>query len=93
MGSEKFILGELFGFFLLVIGTLVYNEIIEIPIDFMNKNTKQNILKREADDQFRKKDLENIGIDQLDTGSNSNAYSESQRLLASRENAMKNKMA
>lgn len=40
MGSEKFILGELFGFFLLVIGTLVYNEIIEIPIDFMNKNTK-----------------------------------------------------
>ena len=42
MGSEKFLIGELFGFFLLVLGTLVYNEIIEIPISLLNKNTKRN---------------------------------------------------
>ena len=32
MGKEKFIWGELIGFILLVLGTLIYNEIIEIPI-------------------------------------------------------------
>ena len=42
-GSEHFLWGEMFGFVLLVIGTLVYNEIIEIPIKFMNYNTKANI--------------------------------------------------
>ena len=43
MGKEKFIMGELFGFVLLVSGTLVYNEIIEIPITFLNQNTKRNL--------------------------------------------------
>jgi hypothetical protein len=43
IGSEKFMVGELLGFGLLVLGTLVYNEIIEIPIDFMSKNTKRNL--------------------------------------------------
>ena len=47
MGKEKFLVGELFGFFLLVLGTLVYNEIIEIPLTFMYRNTKRNIEKRE----------------------------------------------
>ena len=42
MGSEKFLVGELFGFFLLVLGTLVYNEIIEVPVTLLNKNTKRN---------------------------------------------------
>jgi hypothetical protein len=49
MGDEKFIWLELAGFVLLVLGTLVYNEIIEIPIDFMNRNTAANIEKRFKD--------------------------------------------
>jgi hypothetical protein len=47
LGKEKFLVGELFGFFLLVLGTLVYNEIIEIPLTFMNRNTKSSLAKRE----------------------------------------------
>ena len=47
MGKEKFLVGELFGFGLLVLGTLVYNEIIEIPLNLMNRNTKAAIDKRE----------------------------------------------
>jgi len=47
MGTEHFIAAELAGFVLLVAGTLVYNEIIELPFDFMNHNTKANIEKRE----------------------------------------------
>lgn len=47
LGKEKFLIGELFGFFLLVLGTLVYNEIIEIPISLMSRNTKASIDKRE----------------------------------------------
>jgi membrane-associated phospholipid phosphatase len=38
-GDEKFIWLELFGFIILVLGTFIYNEIIEIPIDFMRRNT------------------------------------------------------
>jgi len=45
IGKEKFLVGELVGFFLLIIGTLAYNEIIELP--FLKENTKANILKRE----------------------------------------------
>jgi hypothetical protein len=47
LGKEKFLAGELFGFFILVLGTLVYNEIIEIPLTFMYRNTKRNIRMRE----------------------------------------------
>ena len=47
MGKEKFIIGELFGFILLVSGTLVYNEIIEVPISFLNVNTKRNLAELE----------------------------------------------
>lgn len=50
LGKEKFLVGELFGFALLVLGTLVYNEIIEMPINFMSKNTKRNIQKREQEE-------------------------------------------
>ena len=42
-GKEHFLLGELAGFVVLVLGTLVYNEIIEVPIGFMNYNTKRNL--------------------------------------------------
>jgi len=55
LGKEKFIFGELFGFFLLVLGTLVYNEIIEIPLAFMYRNTKRNIKMRE--DMQAKKEI------------------------------------
>lgn len=47
MGKEKFLVGELVGFIILLVGTLIYNEIIEIPIKFLNQNTKENIAKRE----------------------------------------------
>jgi len=49
MGTEQFLVGELAGFVLLVLGTLVYNEIIELPFAFMNHNTKANIEKREKE--------------------------------------------
>jgi len=62
MGTEQFIWAELFGFALLVAGTLVYNEIVVVPISFMNRNTKENMAKREAEEASRKKDLENVGI-------------------------------
>lgn len=45
-GEEKFLWLELGGFILLVLGTLIYNEIIEIPIEFMRKNTAYQIEKR-----------------------------------------------
>jgi hypothetical protein len=32
MGTEHFLWGEMAGFVLLVLGTLVYNEIIEVPV-------------------------------------------------------------
>ena len=50
LGKEKFLVGELFGFALLVLGTLVYNEIIEIPLSFMYRNTKASIAKREKEE-------------------------------------------
>ena len=49
LGKEKFLVGEMFGFALLVLGTLIYNEIIEIPLTFMSKNTKRNIELREKE--------------------------------------------
>jgi len=47
LGKEKFIAGQLMGFAILLFGTLVYNEIIEVPIEFFNYNTAANIEKRE----------------------------------------------
>lgn len=49
VGSETFNWGELFAFFLLVFGTMVYNEIIIVPIDFMRRNTTQYRLAREGE--------------------------------------------
>jgi hypothetical protein len=46
--KETFLLGEAIGFVLLVGGTLVYNEIVVLPIDFMSKNTKANLAKRDS---------------------------------------------
>ena len=41
LGKEEFLIGELIGFAILVLGTLIYNEIIEVPILFMKVNTKR----------------------------------------------------
>ena len=41
-GGEKFLFLELVGYVFVVIGTLIYNEIIEVPIECMKKNTKKN---------------------------------------------------
>lgn len=65
MGTEHFLVGELAGFVLLVLGTLVYNEIIEVPFAYMNQNTKANIEKREKAANallMKKADLEGESI-------------------------------
>ena len=41
LGKEKFIWGELLGFIFLVLGTLIYNEIIEVPIKIMRIPKKE----------------------------------------------------
>ena len=41
-GGENFLFGELIGYIFVILGTLIYNEIIEIPIDCFRKNTKKN---------------------------------------------------
>jgi heme exporter protein D len=72
MGSEKFLVGELFGFFLLVMGTLVYNEIIEIPISLLNKNTKRNReLLADKSEPKQKTPASEIRNSSLGTGSSS----------------------
>jgi len=38
----------LIGFALLVFGTLVYNEIIILPIEIFRRNTKAELTKREG---------------------------------------------
>lgn len=48
LGKEKFLAGQLLGFAILLFGTLVYNEIIEVPFEFMNYYTAANIEQREA---------------------------------------------
>ena len=49
-GREKFLFGELIGYLLVILGTLIYNEIIEIPIGCMKKNTYKNrAIKKEKE--------------------------------------------
>ena len=45
--GEEFLPLEILGFILLVAGTLVYNEIYVVPLEFMKRNTKGEIAKRE----------------------------------------------
>jgi len=42
IGTENFLVGELIGYLFVILGTLLYSEIIEVPIECMNKNTKKN---------------------------------------------------
>ena len=56
VGWEDFIPLELLGFFFLVLGTLVYNEIVVLPFACMKNNTKDEI--------HRKTVLESLGNDE-----------------------------
>jgi hypothetical protein len=47
IGKEKFLWGQLLGFVILLSGTLIYNEIVEVPIYYFRKNTQHNIAIRE----------------------------------------------
>ena len=53
MGSEKFDVplsfGEAGGFIFLVVGTLIYNEIVVVPCGLMSFNTKRERALREDD--------------------------------------------
>lgn len=55
LGKEKFMMGELVGFVLLATGTLIYNEIVEVPIDAFRRNTKRNLAIK-AKEEFLKKE-------------------------------------
>jgi len=55
-GKEDFIVGEMFAFVLLVAGTLIYNEIIIVPIDIFRRNTKREKALR-AQDPNRETDV------------------------------------
>lgn len=49
--KEKFHALQLMGFVVLVIGTVVYNEIVIIPCEALNKNTRVNIDKRAREEK------------------------------------------
>jgi hypothetical protein len=49
--TEKFYWLQLFGFVFLVIGTLVFNEIIIVPYFGFDYNTKKAIAARNADSE------------------------------------------
>ena len=50
LGWEQFLWPELVGFMLLVAGTLIYNEIYIVPIDFMSQNTKLALAAKKANE-------------------------------------------
>jgi len=60
LGWEQFLGWELIGFVLLVLGTLIYNEIYVVPIDFMSHNTRVIMKNRDAAEE------RNAGGDLLD---------------------------
>ena len=60
LGWESFLGLELLGFVLLVLGTLIYNEIYVVPIGFMSFNTRLIMKEREA------KEERNAGNDLID---------------------------
>jgi len=47
--KEQFIWLQLIGFIGLVLGTLIYNEVLEIPYCNLNKYTKNNMIKEEEE--------------------------------------------
>ena len=49
-GQEKWMWSEFGGFVILVIATLTYNEILILPCEFCNKNTRVKMAERETED-------------------------------------------
>jgi len=65
LGWEDFYAAELIGFVMLVGGTLVYNEILIIPIHIFSNNTKANLRKKNGGlEKFRQegKDPDYAGV-------------------------------
>lgn len=62
-GKEKFQPLQLVGFIILVSGTIVYNEIVQMPCEALNKNTKINIEKRKKEERGGILDLDGNPID------------------------------
>ena len=50
-GKETFHAMQLAGFVVLVLGTIVYNEIVIVPCEALSKNTKVNIEKRKKEER------------------------------------------
>jgi len=50
IGNEDWNTGQFFAFILLAAGTLVYNEIVVVPIDIFRRNTSKAIAAREAEE-------------------------------------------
>jgi len=56
IGQESFLIGEFLGFVCLVMGTLTYNEIIEIPLKPFMENTKRALAIKEKERIKRSKE-------------------------------------
>ena len=57
LGWESFIQGQLYGFIILVAGTLIYNELVIIPNEWFSRNTKE-MQKKNASQVFGTKQFE-----------------------------------
>lgn len=64
-GHEHFRTLQLFGFIVLIFGTLVYNEILVIPFLGLNYYTKVNIARRENGDNADEFDY--VGVSPIAT--------------------------
>lgn len=75
-GGEKWNWGQAFAFALLVLGTMVYNEIWVVPISFMSQNTKKARMERAKQDALKgAKERSSGRVTQLD-GSNRSSINE-----------------
>lgn len=70
---EQFVYLQLIGFFLLICGTVTFNEVIEIPFFGLNENTKKRIKEREVE---KKLEEENWKINNKDNASDVSSMKE-----------------
>ena len=56
--EENFYIIQFIGFILLVVGTLIYNEIVEIPLCELNKFTRNEMAKREKEKREKNDDYD-----------------------------------
>lgn len=57
LGWECFLYGQMIGFIVLVIGTLIYNEIVVVPHEWFSRNTKK-MQKKNVQAMFSGKQFE-----------------------------------